>query len=106
MSYDIGTTMRSCGHPACPRQFDIAAHMAGEVNAGPWMRNRLVSYLCPGHAAGDHVPALAIALAPVDGEPTMRTAQAVAVCSCDWRGQPARNIAGAAEQWRGHVEER
>lgn len=90
--YDVGTTIRHCGNPTCSNSFDIAAHLAGEVNAGRWMRNRLVYVLCPGCSTGAHVPDWA----PVD-------TKALAWCSCGWRGEPARTIGAAIDQWGEHV---
>ena len=93
MSIDVGTVMRACGFPGCPREFDIAAHMAGEVHAGQWHRNRLVNYLCPDHAKGEHVPNWEL-----DGT------RAAPVCTCSWRGLAAVNVASAASQWHEHAK--
>ncbi len=92
----LGTTMRACGYPGCPDELDMAAVMSGTAPPRGWMRNRLVEYMCQPHAAGVHVPAWEV-------DRSTDPPRAIPTCSCGWAGDPARNLAGAAEQWRTHV---
>lgn len=96
MSNDVGTVMRSCGNPLCTNQLDIVAVLDGKVQPEGWIRTRLVSYLCPTHATGDHVPDWRMpGLADV----------AIPTCTCGWEGDPHPNLAGAITQWETHIKE-
>lgn len=93
--------LRPCGFPGCPDQLDIVAVMSGTAPPRGWVRNRLVEYLCAEHGGGAHVPGWERFDGPADGQ-----VQAVAVCSCGWRGTPSPNLAGAHTEWSGHASER
>ncbi len=92
----VSTTFRDCGHPACPDKLDMGAVMFGQASPRGWMRNRLVHYLCQEHAHGAHVPAW-------EPDYTTEPVRAIPTCSCAWAGDPAVNLAGAAEQWETHI---
>lgn len=89
-------TMRDCGNPACPDQLDMGAVLFGAASPRGWMRNRLVAYLCRDCANGAHVPTW-------EADHTTDPPRAIPTCSCEWRGDPSTNLAGAIEQWRTHM---